>query len=159
MDDDGTRNGGRPQASRLCVRWGPSLRPPKRAEPPPQFLAHFYSGQTAGCIKMPLGMDVGLIPGDFVFDGDPVSLPKKGAPPLPKKGGGTPQIFGPCLFWPSGWMDQDATLHEGRSQPRRLSVRWGPSPHSPKRGPSTLPIFRPISIVAKRLHASKCHLV
>jgi len=28
---------------------------------------------------MPLGMDVGLSPGDFVLDGDPVPLPKKGA--------------------------------------------------------------------------------
>jgi len=23
-------------------------------------LAHFYCGQTAGCIKMPLGMEIGL---------------------------------------------------------------------------------------------------
>jgi len=30
---------------------------------------------------MPLGMDVGLSPGDFVLDGDPVPLPKKGAEP------------------------------------------------------------------------------
>jgi len=28
---------------------------------------------------MPLGMDVGLSPGDFVLDGDPVPLPKKEA--------------------------------------------------------------------------------
>ena len=26
----------------------------------------------AGCINMPLGMEVGLSPGDFVLDGDPV---------------------------------------------------------------------------------------
>jgi len=26
----------------------------------PQFSAHFCCGQTAGCIKMPLGMEVGL---------------------------------------------------------------------------------------------------
>jgi len=30
---------------------------------------------------MPLGMEVGLIPGDFVFDGDPAPSPKKGAEP------------------------------------------------------------------------------
>ena len=30
---------------------------------------------------MPFGMDVGLGPGDFVLDGDPVPLPKKGAEP------------------------------------------------------------------------------
>jgi len=32
----------------------------------------------AGWIKMPLGMEVGLYPGDFVLDGDP-------APPSPKR--------------------------------------------------------------------------
>ena len=45
----------------------------------PQFSAHFYCGQMTGCIKVPLGTDVGLIPGDFALDGDPVHLPKKGA--------------------------------------------------------------------------------
>jgi len=46
-------------------------------EPPSQFSAHFYCGQTAGCIKMPLGMEVGLSPRDFVLDGDPAPLPKR----------------------------------------------------------------------------------
>jgi len=74
---------------------------PKGGGAPPQFSAHFYCGQTAGCIKMPLGMDVGLSPGDFVLHGDPApSLPKKEAEPL---------IFGSCLLWPNGCMDQDAT--------------------------------------------------
>ena len=48
---------------------------------------------------MPLDMEVGLGPGDFVLDGD--------LGPSPQKGGGAPQIFGPCLLWPNGWMDQD----------------------------------------------------
>jgi len=30
---------------------------------------------------MPLGMEVGLVPGDFVLDGDPAPLLKKGAEP------------------------------------------------------------------------------
>jgi len=56
----------------------------------------------AAWIKMPLDMEEGLGPGDFVLDGDP-------APP-PKKGGGAPSpIFGPCPLWPNGWMDQDGT--------------------------------------------------
>ena len=42
----------------------------------------------AAWIKMLLGMVLGLSPGDFVLDGDPAPLPKKGA---------EPQIFGPCL--------------------------------------------------------------
>ena len=37
---------------------------------PPQFSAHFCCAQTAGCIKMPLGLEVGLSPGQFVLDGD-----------------------------------------------------------------------------------------
>ena len=36
-------------------------------------------------------MDVGLSPGDFVLDEDPV--------PPSQKGGGAPQIFGPCLLF------------------------------------------------------------
>ena len=56
-------------------------------------------------MKLVLGMEVGLSPGDFVVDGDPV--------PFPQKGGGR----------------------------------------------SPLPNFRPISIVAKLLDASRCHLV
>jgi len=40
----------------------------------------------AGWIKMPLSMGVGLSPGDFVLDGDPVPLPKRGQ---------SPPIFGP----------------------------------------------------------------
>jgi len=53
----------------------------KVAEPPLQFSAHFYCGQTAGWIKMALGMEVGLGPGHIVLDGDPATLPKKGTEP------------------------------------------------------------------------------
>ena len=49
---------------------------PKRRQSP-QFSAHIYCGQTAVCIKMPLGMEVDLSPGDFVLDGVPA--PAKGA--------------------------------------------------------------------------------
>jgi len=59
-----------------------------------------YCGQTAGWIKMPLGTEVGLGPGHIVLDGDRAPLPQKGH---------SPQIFGPCLLWPNGWIDQDTT--------------------------------------------------
>jgi len=75
--------------------------PKKGTEPPPQFSAHVYCGQTAGWIKMALGVEVGLGPGHIVLDGDPATLPKKGAEP--------PPIFDPFLLWPNGWMHQDAT--------------------------------------------------
>ena len=58
----------------------------------------------AGWIKIPLGMEVALGPGDFVLDGDPAPPPQKGAlkgaePP--------PPIFGQCLLWQNGCVDQD----------------------------------------------------
>jgi len=37
----------------------------------PQFSAHICCSQMAGWIKMPLGMEIGLSPGDFVLDGYP----------------------------------------------------------------------------------------
>ena len=64
--------------------------------------------------------------------------------PLPKKGTEPPSL-GPCLLWPNGWMDQDATWHEGRPQSRRLCVRWDPAPllHPNKGGGVFSPIFGP----------------
>ena len=60
------------------------------------------------------------------------------------------------VLWPNGWMDQDATWYGGRPRPRRHCARWGPS--FPRKGHS-IHIFRPMSIVAKRLDASGYHLV
>jgi len=100
MDQDGTWHPGRPRSRPHCARWGPSSLPQKGDRT--QIFGPFYYGQTAGCIKMPLGMEVGFGPGHIVLDGDP-------APP--------------------------------------------------KRGGGTTPNFRPMSIVAKRLNGSRCHLI
>jgi len=89
---DATWYGSRPQPRRLCVRWEPSSTSPKK-DWSPQFSAHVYCGQTAGWIKMPVGTEVGLGPGDIVLDGDP-------APPSPR--GTAPPIFGQCPLWPNG---------------------------------------------------------
>ena len=40
-----------------------------------------HCGQTAGRIKMKLGMQVGLSPGHIVLDGDPAPLPQSGTAP------------------------------------------------------------------------------
>jgi len=145
--------------------------PPKKGtEPSPQFSAHFYCGQTAGCTKMPLGMGLGLSPLDFVLNGytappqrgggapspifshvycgqtagwikmalgmevglGPCHIVLDGEPaPLPKRGQ-TPN-FRPCIFIVAkSWMHQDGTWYGCRPQPRRLSVRWGPSFPAPK---------------------------
>jgi len=66
MNEAGTRHGGRPQPGDFVFDGDPVPFPQKRAEPPPQFSANFYCGQTARCIKMPLGVDVGLSPGDLI---------------------------------------------------------------------------------------------
>jgi len=69
---------------------------------------------------MLFGMEVGLVPGHIVFDGDP-------APPSPQKGEQSPPIFGPCLLWPNGWMDEAATWYGYRPRPRPHCIIWGPS--------------------------------
>jgi len=90
--------------------------PPLLKKYNPQFSAIVRCGQTAGWTNMPLVMEVGLGPADFVFDGDP-------APP--EKGHSLHPIFGPCLLWQNGWIDQDATWYGGKLRPRRHCVRWG----------------------------------
>jgi len=125
---------------------------------------------------MPLGTEVGLGPGHIVLDAEPVPpSPKKGKPPnfrpmllwrnspFPKKGQSPPQILGPCycgnprpilgpcLLWPNGWMDQDATWYGGRPRRRPHCVRWGPSSPPHRKGHSSPPTFRrmskPVSVV------------
>jgi len=83
-------------------------------------------------IKMKLGMQVGLGPGHIVLDGTQLPLPQRGV---------EPPIFGPYPLWPNGWMDQDATWYGGRTRPRRLCVRWGPSSPPKKGAEPSSPIF------------------
>jgi len=66
------------------------LPPEKKAHPPHQFLAHVYCGQMAGWMKMPLGTEIDLGPGNIVLDGVPAAA----------KGALQPPLFGPCLLWP-----------------------------------------------------------
>ena len=93
MDQDSTWHRGGAWSRPHCARWGPSSPPPKRGRSP-HFSAHVYCGQMDGCIKMPLGMEVGLSPGDFVLDGAQ-STP-------PHKGGGAPN------FWANVYCGQTA---------------------------------------------------
>ena len=78
----------------IVLDWDPAPLPNWQS---PQFSANVCYGQTAKWIKMKLGMEVGLGPGDIVLDGDAATPPKGAQPP----------ILGPCLLWPTGWMDQD----------------------------------------------------
>ena len=78
---------------------------------------------------MLLGTEVGIGPGDVVLDEDPAPPPKKGA---------QPPVFGPCLLWSNGWMDEDPTWYGNRPRPWPHGVRQGPS--SP-REEGTAPLF------------------
>jgi len=96
MHQDATWYGGRPWSSPHCARWGHSSSPQNRGQSP-QFSAHLYCGRMAGCIKMPLGTDVGLGLRDIVFDMD-AATSRKSAHPLPPN------------FWPMSivakWLDE-----------------------------------------------------
>jgi len=91
-------------------------------------------------IKMSLGMELGLGTGDFVLDGDPA--------PFPQKGGGAPK------FSAHVYCAQTAGCIK-----MPLVMEVGLSPGDFVFDGDPLPNFRPISIVAKRLDASRCHLV
>jgi len=92
---------------------------------------------------MPLGTEVNLGPGDVVLDGVT-------APPPPKSG--TAPVFGSCLLWPNGCMDEDVTWYGSR--PRR-------EPSSSAKGDQQPPSFRPmlrssISATAELLLKVEC---
>jgi len=118
----------------------------------PQFSDHVCCGQTAGLITMPLGTMAYIGPGNIVLDADPASAPPRGT---------VPPIFSPCMLWPNGWMDRDATWCEGMPPPRPHCVTWGPS--SPPKGEQP-PIFgscllwlngRPCQLLLSTFHSSR----
>jgi len=79
-----------------------------------------YCGQTVGRIKTKLGMQIGLVPWPHCVRWGLSSPSPKGHSPHP--------IFCPYLLRLNGCMDQDANWYGARPQPRRLCVRWEPSP-------------------------------
>ena len=86
---------------------GTQLTLPQRGTAP-QFSAHLYCGQTAGCIKLSLGMEVGLGPGDFVLDGTPLTPPQKG--------GGTPKFLADVYCGQTaGWIKMVLVVEIGLS--------------------------------------------
>jgi len=79
MDQDVTWFRGRPQPRPHCVRWRLSSPPPERGTAAPPFASHVYHDETTVYIKMPLGTEVGLGPGDIALDRNP-ALPKGNSP-------------------------------------------------------------------------------
>jgi len=68
--------------------------------------------------------------------------------------GHSPQVFGPCVLWPNGWMDEDAIWYASRPQPRPHCVKCVPS--SPTKGAQQPPSCWPMSVVATVTHLSYC---
>jgi len=105
-----------------------------------------HCGQTVGRIEMKLGTQVGLGPGHIVLDGDPA--------PTPPKGHSHP-IFGHiCCGQMAAWIKMSLGMELGLD-PGDFVLDGDPAPLS-QRG--TDPNFRPISVAAKWLHGSRCHL-
>ena len=105
---------------------------PQKRGTVPQFLAHVCCGQMAGWIKMWLGREADLGPGNVLLDEDPAPPPKGAQPP----------VFAPCVLWPTGWMDQDATWYGDRPRRRPHCIKWGPS-FAPQEGAQHPPPFDP----------------
>jgi len=99
---------------------------------------------------MPLGMEVGLGPGDFVLDRDPA--------PLPRKGGEAPKFSAHVYCGQTaGWIKM-ALGTEVCLSPGDFVLDGDPGP-SPKGGRAPSPIFGPFLLWTKRLDASRCHWV
>jgi len=91
---------------------------------------------TNGRPKMPLSIEVGMGPGDFVLDGNP-------APPQKRT---QPSNF---------WSMSNVAKRLDRPRCHLIATKVGhivldgdPAPHTPK---GATPNFRPMSVVAKRL--------
>jgi len=144
MDQDETWHTGRPRPWPHRIRWGPSSPSSKGAHP--QFSAHVCCGQMAGWIKMPLGMEVGLGPGDFVLHGNPAPSPKRGQ---------SPQVSAHVYCGETaGWIKMALGVEIGLGQGHMMRTQI-PSRKEGQKPPN----FRPISIVTKRLDGSRCNLI
>ena len=94
---------------------------------------------------MPLGVEVGLSPDDFVLDGEPATLPKTRRP--------TNVYCGQTAGWIKMPLGTEVNHSVGDV------VLDGDSALAPLKGNSPVPNFRPMSVVAKRLDGLRFHLV
>ena len=99
-------------------------------------------------IKMPLGMEIGLSPGDFVLDGDPAPSPKWGR---------APSQFSAHVYCvqTAAWIKIPFGTEVGLGL-RVIVLGGDPAPLPLTRH---TPNFRPMSVVVKRLDGLRCHLV
>ena len=88
---------------------------------------------------MPLGLEIGLGQATLCSTGTQLPPEKRHIHPHP--------IFGPCVLWPNGWMNHDATWYGGMRRSGDVVLAGVTAPL--KRG--TAPSFRFMSIAAKWL--------
>ena len=121
----------------------PAHLPQKGGRAPlPQFSAHFYCRQPAGWIKMALGMEAGLSPGDFVRWGPSFFSPK---------GAQSPQFSANVLCGQTtGWTKMTLSMEVGRG-PGDFVFDGDPATLRTEGAPTTTTLFWSIFIVAKRL--------
>jgi len=95
--------------------------------------------------------EVALSSGDFLLDGDLAPSPKRRRSPLPK--------FSAHFYCGqrAGWIKMALGMEVGLG-PGHIFLDGDLAP-LPKKGTEPIPNFRTIYIVAKRLDASRCHLV
>ena len=106
--------------------------PPRKKGNSPQFSAHVCCGQNAGWIKMPLGMELGLGPGDFLIDGD-IAPSQKRAQSLHQ--------FSAHVYCgqTAGWIQMPLGTEVGLD-PGHIVLDWDPGPPKKRAHP---PIFGP----------------
>jgi len=76
--------------------------------------------------------------------------------PLNKMGDEPPfPIIGPCLLWPNGCMGNGAISMEVGLGPGHIVLDGDPA-YPPPKGGTSLPNFRPIFVLSKRLDGSRC---
>ena len=98
---------------------------------------------------MPFGMEVGLVPSNFVLDGKPAPLPKRRRSPL--------HNFRPMSIVAKPLDVRIPLGMEVGFSPGDFVIDGDPAPPPPKGAEP--PNFRPMSIVAKQLDGSRCHMV
>ena len=78
--------------STVCKKGSPYAIGPLSVDPVCLTVTLVYRGQTSEWIRIPVGTEVGLGPGDIVT----------WVPSSPTERGTASPLFGPCLMWPNG---------------------------------------------------------
>jgi len=126
----------------ISTVWPLELRPLQRT-------TLVYCGQTVGWINMKLCTQVDLGPGHIVSDETQLPPPAKRHSP--------PQFVAHiCCDQIAGWIKMPLGSEIGHD-PSNIVLDGDPAP-LPRKG-GTAPNFRQMSIVAKRLDGSRCHLL